>query len=370
MKTYPIVNYSFSLDEFCFRAKARNYDPLQKGKYKNVVDALRTVYWFHELKIRNKTRSIYELEKLLEPEAFKVDKYGEKYRHNKWRGYSIGKHTPSQSRILKVDQTNPGTQTIFNHVLWDVLRLDLSATSNAIEWFARIEPEIQILLFSRSNTYKEHRNLTSQAFEAIERRASLSALACLTIIARKASEEGNSEYAFEVGYRICRMLLLCGREFMCHGVATPIHEFYELFILPLTAHNYLHYCYRTLSYISLIGFMNDRLWHLEGVNPNKLTKSEQLRYEQKILGWNYGFDCLYIFQPEKLVIDPEFIKNDVFLRYWEAQVNLKEWGYSGCWYESIKPYKEREKTIELRLKLWAAEEKLLKYLQLYSEQKA
>ena len=177
MKTYPIVSYSISLNEFCIRANARNYNSLKKGKRRGIIDAFKTVFWFYELKNRNGAKSIYELEKLLEPESFKVDKYGSRYRHNRWNGYSVGKHTPNQSLILKIDKTNPGTQTIFNHVLWDVLRLELSAATNAADWFARIEPEVQILLFSRSKTFRIHRKLTSQTFEAIERRAGLSSLA-------------------------------------------------------------------------------------------------------------------------------------------------------------------------------------------------
>lgn len=127
-------------------------------------------------------------------------------RHNKWRGYAVGKHTPNQSLVLKIDKINQSTAAIFNHVLWDVLRLDLAASLNATSWLMRIEPEVQVLLFSRSNPYKEYRKLKKQAFEAIERRAGLSALACLTIIARKASVKRairNMHLKLDIGFVEC-----------------------------------------------------------------------------------------------------------------------------------------------------------------------
>ena len=184
-------------------------------------------------------------------------------------------------------------------------------------------------------------------FEAIERRAGLSALACLTIIARKASEERDSEYAFEVGYWICRMLLLCGEELMRHGIANPIYQLYEIFILPLTTFNYLHHTYRGLSYLSLIGRVSDRLWHLEGVSPHRLSKSEKLQYEQKILGWDYGLDNLNLFLPAKIAVDQVLIESDAFLKYWEAQLNVRKWADSGKWYENIKTFNEHKRTDDL-----------------------
>lgn len=159
------------------------------------------------------------------------------------------------------------------------------------------------------------------------------------------------------------MLLLCGEELKCHGIANPIYQFYEIFILPLTTSNYMYNTYRGLSYLTLVGLICDRLWHLEGVNPHKLSKSEKLQYEQKILGYEYGFDNSNLFRPAKIVADPVLIKNDHFLKYWEAQIKLRKWAYGGKWYENIKSYKERKETKDLYLELWAAEKEFIEYLE-------
>lgn len=223
MNRYLVETNRFSLDQFCFSAKALKWNPTQKRKYRDVIDAFRTVCWFHELRIRNGVRSTHALEKLIEPETLKKSSIGEPYRHNKWKDYRLGKHTPRKGVILKAENITAGSKEIFNHVLWDALRLNLPIKQHVDQWLNRLTLEVQTLLFEYPQTrqthgYRKRRKLTSQAFEAIERQSGLSALACLTILIREAHEDGDKEYAYQVGFRLCRMLLLTEQDFFSYKI--------------------------------------------------------------------------------------------------------------------------------------------------------
>lgn len=336
MSSYPFETTSLTLDEFCFRSSSRKWTPDTKGKGRDVIDAFRTVYWFHWLRIRlgDSARSLRAMEKRLEPAACGISRDGEAYRHNKWRAYKIGKHTPLDSLVSDVDSRQEGAKMAFAHVLWDVLRLDKPVSQFCDGWVQRLEPAVQVLLWtSRKNQTltgrTRRRKLDKRTLEVLERRAGLDALACLTLLLREANEAGDSDYASELGVRLCRMLLLISVELSSFGIANPLYEFYDCTILPLALHRGLYPAYRAVHFLDLKGRLCDALYHIKGVDVGTLTDEEIRGYKQKILSWNYGWDYFHLFSPVEVPIEPSLMTSEVFCQYWYSQRALRLWAWNG-----------------------------------------
>ena len=346
MNRYLIETNRLSLEQFCFSAQALKWDSSSNAKGRHIIDAFRTVYWFHKLRIDNHIKSTHALEKLIEPETFRKSAIGEPYRHNKWKDYRLGRHTPRNGLISKAENITASSKAIFEHVLWDTLRLNLPIEQYIEQWLSRLTPEIQVLLFehrkaSQTYEYRKRRKLGSQAFDSIERQSGLAALACLTVLIREAHENGDHEYAHELGFRLCRMLLLTGQDFYAHGIAQALYDFYELYILPLGIHKGFYYSYSNADFLYLVGRLSDALYHIEGISVYQMSNLERKQYEQRILGWNYGFDYFEMFKPARIALDSIVRESNEFQQYLQAQTNVRDWAINAYYKERSIPYQER-----------------------------
>lgn len=354
MTGYPSDTSALTLDEFCFRSNSRKYTPDVKGKGRDVIDAFRTVYWFHGLRIQlgDSARNLHAMERRLEPRAFNISRDGVPYRRNKWWAYRVGLHTPVDSLVADVDTRGEGSRMQFAHVLWDTLRLQHPVSQFANDWIQRLEPSVQILLWTPPKQQTKHvrtrrRRIDRRTLDVLERRAGLDALACLTLLLREAYEAGNSEYAYELGFRVCRMLLLVSIDLYAHGIANALYEFYDQAILPLGVHQGLYRTYRSIHFLALMGRVSNALYHLKGVEVWKLSAKETRHYKQKILGRDYGWDLFYLFQPNEVPVDAQLIASDAYRLFWEAQCDLRGW----VWEAIYRPIAQRRPPA----KLWQAE---------------
>jgi len=329
MNRHLFDSTSLSLEEFCLKSHSINKMPGARGKVRDVVDAFRTVYWFHGLRIRTLPKTLYQLEKRLEPEAFGESRNGVRYRRNKWRNYQAGRHTPPGAFVAKIEERCEGSRLEFGHVLWDVLRLEHSATRHAGEWIQRLEPKVQSLLWQKPKKFSaariRHRALGVRKLTLLERHAGLDALACLTLLLREAHETGNDSYAFELSRWLCRMLVLTGGELQGHGIGRPLHEFYELRILPLGELRGLRYSLIGVAFWELIGWLSHALYHLDGVKLSTLTQEQTCRLEQRILSGEYGFDYFYLLNPVSLPVDLSLPVDHPLGQLWVAEQNLRFW---------------------------------------------
>ena len=302
---------NLSLDEFCFRSKSAKVSEKIPGKFRDVVDAFRTVYWFHSLRIGVNAKTTYQLEQALEPDAFCFDADGGSYRRNKWGGYRLGKHTPSHKLIVSVNEIYEGAQSEFEHVLWDSLRLSHSATQNADAWIRRLAPDVQSILWSKdkkiSGNRVRMRQLSALHLQMIERRASLDALACLTILLREAHELGRMVQSFNIAKSLCRVLVMIGDVLNGHGISRPLYDYYEEIILPLACWQEKRISYQGLHFMELVGHLYHRLYHLRNVDLCRLSEQEKVLYKLKILNGEYGWDYMRLLNPveisTKTVID-------------------------------------------------------------------
>lgn len=336
MARYLLDSNSLTLDDFCTRSHSRQWKPGAQGKFRDVIDAFRTVYWLHGLRMRISAKCLHGMERRLEPEAFRISEDGVRYRHNKWRGYHLGRHTPLDSFVAEIDLRCEGSRMEFDHVLWDVLRLQHPVAHHAGEWVQRLEPTVQVLVWNRPTKLTtagriRRRRLDKRTFEMLERRAGLDALACLTLLLREAHEAGESEYAFELGYWLCRMLLLTGFDLRCHGIAAPLYEFYDTVILPLGSHRDLYRTYSAdIDFLELTQRLTHALCHIKGINVWRLTPEQTRHYQQKILGWGYGWDYFELFKPMEISTDPQLASDLIYQRYRTAQNMLRQWALNAC----------------------------------------
>jgi hypothetical protein len=332
MASHPIDSSRLPLNDFCFRSNSAKPPEMKSGKVRDVVDALRTVYWFHSLRIGLKAKSTYQLEKLLEPNAFGIDADGGKYRKNKWGGYRVGKHTPSKKFVASVNEKFEGPQNDFEHALWDTLRLSKAATQNANIWIRQLGPDIQSILWEKnsdiSGSHIRFRQLNTTHFQMIERRSSLDALACLTILLREAHEIGNAEQSFTIARSLCRVLLMIGDSLNGHGISRPLYEYYEGFILPLANWQEKYISYKGGEFLDILGWLYHGLFHIKDVKPLRLNNKELLDYKLKLLDGGYGFDYMTLLNP--IVVSTKLNINSESIEYREIEIAelRRQWALS------------------------------------------
>lgn len=327
---------NYSLADFMYSSLSLDRRPPSGRKYRHVVDAFRTVYWFHELRISLRGKTLHSIEKMLEPEAFGVSKEGGRYRRNKWPAYLTGRHKPSPTFVRTIDERCEGSGVIFDHVLWDVLHMQSSAAECSDDWIKRLDPEVQTFLLesatrSRDRARRRHKRLGVRALKSIEQHAGLDALACLTLLTRESHEAGDREYAFTVSYWLCRMLLLMGFTLSGHGLARPLYDYYEAYILPLGEYNGMYNSYKGLDFLYLISRFSNALYHIRGFTPDGDPLSiGNIQHMLKILNSDYGFDYFELFRPVETFLDAHSYSQKSVTNYWNAQQALREWARGAC----------------------------------------
>lgn len=216
------------LERFVFAAKTRNEDG--PGKYRHTVDALRTICWFHALRMRTAARSTYAMEKKLDPKSFGTTATGKDYYRAKWRTYRKGRHNPKPELIRRLEAAYPGTQRLFDHVLWDVLRPRLAAANHAHAWLGRLSPQVATVI-ANLKTRTRDGGLQGGALTRLERIADLDAMACVIVFLRLAMETQPVPNTFQLSRTLCRMVIISGPFLYSHGVAVPFAEYLDLFLL-------------------------------------------------------------------------------------------------------------------------------------------
>jgi hypothetical protein len=209
-----------SLEDYCFASKTRNSDG--PGKYRHVVDAMRTCAWFHALRMRIGAKSTYEMEKVLEPGSFGVDDSGTAYKRNKWRGYRLGKHTPSPALVQAVEQLHPGTLHVFDHVLWDTLRPGCTLAHHHL--LNRLGPTASKIL-SSPQLRRQDGSLRTDFVARVERVADLDGFACLVTLLRNAINVNDAAEAQHLSLALCRSTIASGPLLYSLGIAGPLADY-------------------------------------------------------------------------------------------------------------------------------------------------
>jgi hypothetical protein len=272
------------------------------------VDVLSTRYWYFLVSIaaRASDRALptaYELEKRFEPEAFGKNKLGDPYHRNKWSKYKCGLHTPNAVLIHEVERQLPGTRAALQHVLWKSLDTDIKVSDHIDDWLTQLEPEVQkVILFHRDILgprlgRQRHQTLSWARLRMIERRASVDALACLTMLLREAHEAGRAEYAFKLVCPTFYTLLMMAVEHIGLDIAEPMFEIYIERIFSLPRCNGLKYSFNDYPFRHAAIKLNSMTYHLKDKAENDTSWPSKVRYMLKLLGGDYGYDVTFALHP-------------------------------------------------------------------------
>jgi hypothetical protein len=167
-------------------------------------------------------KSTYEMEKVLEPDSFGVDASGTKYKRNKWRGYRLGKHTPSRALLLAMEQQHQGTHSIFDHVLWQALRPDDHLDHHHL--LNRAGFRAQKILSSRQSK-KPNGQISTTAIKRLERIADLDGLASLVILLQCAINRNDVDEAQHLSLALCRSAIASSPLLISLGIAGPFADY-------------------------------------------------------------------------------------------------------------------------------------------------
>lgn len=296
---------------------------------KDAVDALRTIYWYHYVAGQTGDRSSYALEKRFDPNSFHKNEDGVvSYRH-KWQRYAKGDVVPNQSTIDRVDELCRGANGQINHVLWEALRPDCHVTPYADDWLKRLDPSIQTAIF-----HIEHKGLEvvyhlqkvgRRLLDKIAHRASLDALACLTILCRKAVEADQQQQAFEIAIEIHWLLVLLGIELQGRRIAKELIKLYEQRIFSLIHWKGLRLYPEQVDYAEASTLLNILPYTRPENRGKDLTWVERVSSMRNyIRGNDFGvrFGLTIIYGPDPLYA----LSNSNEQRDFEQRKRLQAWG--------------------------------------------
>ena len=175
------------------------------------LDIVRVSLWYWYIRVNLSKKSDYQIEKVIEPDAFNKNKYGDAYHNNKWRGYRLGKHTPSPILIGQAESHVEGSSMLLKHTLWQVMNNSISIDSLLSVELRNLSWEVQRILY-KANKYDCGSllvtNLSKRKLRQLECLAGLDALAAQIIFFKLAvkSEEDTSALSQSI-YRT--LLIMC-----------------------------------------------------------------------------------------------------------------------------------------------------------------
>lgn len=173
------------------------------------LDIVRVSLWYWYIRVNLSKNSDYQIEKVIEPDAFNKNKHGDAYHNNKWRGYRLGKHTPSPILIGQAESHVQGSSMLLKHTLWQVMNNSISIESLLSDELRNLSWEVQRILY-KANKYDCGSllvsNLSKRKLRQLEYLAGLDALAAQIIFFKLAVDR--AEDTFAISQSIYRTLLI------------------------------------------------------------------------------------------------------------------------------------------------------------------
>ena len=180
-----------------------------KMEKRSELDIVRVSLWYWYIRVNLSKNSDYQIEKVIEPDAFNKNKHGDAYHNNKWRGYRLGKHTPSPILIGQAESHVQGSSMLLKHTLWQVMNNSISIDSLLSDELRNLSWEVQRILY-KANKYDCGSllvsNLSKRKLRQLEYLAGLDALAAQIIFFKLAVDR--AEDTFAISQSIYRTLLI------------------------------------------------------------------------------------------------------------------------------------------------------------------
>lgn len=202
----------------------------RKKRRDPLLDMVRVRYWFSYVMSELGLTSARGVQRVLEP---KLGVYSaELINNSRYLDYSKGKHIPGAKVIAQSEWWVPGAARLINHPLWSVLRtLDVWTKDESVSCLRQLGDEMRKVIFTREGELLTHGG--RQFLDSIERRASLDALAALTVIMRVNYAARRFDLVEEQAFSLLRILLILGMEFRDHKVDGGIFELFVKRVFPI-----------------------------------------------------------------------------------------------------------------------------------------
>jgi hypothetical protein len=259
------------------------------------VEKIRRIYWYEGVRLATGVTSAYALERLFAPESFGRNKEGTLFNRTRWATYKGGRHTPKPALVAHVDLLVPGSNREINHVLWDVLRESAQKLANSIKWLRQLEPELQILVFDGGDNIRNHG--WPRALEKIERRASMDALASLTILLFVNLERGNFDLASEFARSTLRVLLMLGHHFECRRVGNDLFNLYVERVFNKVRWNEQRFYFDDYAFSQWAGVLHLVARNTTEAKAHLMPSPEEIRLMCGVLRGTRGFDITFAINP-------------------------------------------------------------------------
>ncbi|MBL8507660.1 MAG: hypothetical protein JNM11_04295 [Chitinimonas sp.] len=304
------------------RAKRRNFAMAlansfraTEGGRRDQLDVLRTAVWYSDIEHQLGGGSIYRIERILEPDAFRYKKHS--YHLNKWRRYKVGADTPRAALVERVDGELPGTAALLNHPLWEALRGRKPVKRLLQEEMRRLAPAVQQVVFAGDEFGTARRKpmgpVTRVTLLKLERRAGIDALACLTILLR-AAVETDLEQAFDIARSLYRVLLITCVSVPLGSWTRYIFECYRQAIFPLVNSEEHQFDFDGFDFEDAVTRLNIWLLRLEDDGVIGVSHKESVRAMWKLTTGGYGLKLWWSFEPPILwkggTRTPDWMKDD------------------------------------------------------------
>jgi hypothetical protein len=297
-----------SLTEFGQRSGFADSRKSLRPRRKDITGALKTVFWAFSLQARTGLMTPYALERFFEPDAFGETTDGDRFHYNKWPGYFAGRHEPVKV-LAAVEAKCPGANGCLSSPLWAALtdrpltRLQLEAL------ILPLEPGVQSLVRRRGPwphpAHPQGSRFEHRLAEALERRASLDALAAAVILLRIAHAEGATALAFQWGRHVLRIMVMLSELLHEGGVARALLELIEERVLQLARHDGAQPGFPRGTFAEIGRHFASAMRRIDGKPFESMTQAERQAARQSRLGFRAGFDYFYAFNPIRVLADSD-----------------------------------------------------------------
>jgi hypothetical protein len=262
---------------------------------RDVIERIRTIYWFEGIRIAMRAPTAYAVERMVEPESFGVNKEGVPFHRNKWASYQNGRITPSGALVTRVNQHVAGSGKELNHLLWKALGNGADVSLHAREWLRQLAPGLQVFIFGEGDQFRIHGG--RQFLSKIERRASIDALACLTILLRVNLALGEYQHAWELAASTFRVLLMLGAQFEKRRIADALFEVYVERIFKTLKWNGERFYLEKYDFSLWTEVLYQAVVKAVFAKGRPQTWSEQVQHMNRVLDGKLGLDAKFMFDP-------------------------------------------------------------------------
>lgn len=321
-----------SLVEFC--EKAHWYSPVPTGSRarRDVTDALRTVYWYNGVQQAAQVFSARGLERRFEPEAFWVSGDHERQRRNKWGKYRMGQHVPFETNVAKVDVEFPSLRRDLNHPLWQILAWREASTFKYKDFLPLLDWNIQQVLLTRGAfdqpLRKRAASIDRRLANALERRASLDALAAIVLLIHQTYATRQMAHMHEWIGRMYRMLVILGYHLLTRNIARPLFELIVKRVFVETEYSGISHYLPASRYIETIGAVLDAMYHLKDLRYEEMSELEKTRNRQLIVNGKFGWDHKCAFNPIRILIGDMNLCTADDRKIVQRDINLYKWAWN------------------------------------------